>query len=190
MIVLLTEEPSMARLLEIIIPKLWPGSVQGWHWIVLPHEGRTDLERSIPKRMRAWNYGSPHFVILRDNHGGDCFAIKEKLYGLASRSNKPFQVRIVCQELEGWLLGDLAAIKCAYPRAAVRNKAIYRDPDRLNNASQELGRLIKVNKKIDRAEKIGTHFDLSRNKSHSFKVFIETFVRLIETRGDLAAAPG
>lgn len=51
MIVLLTEEASMARLLEIIIPKLWPGSAQVWDWMVLSHEGRTDLERSIRKRM-------------------------------------------------------------------------------------------------------------------------------------------
>ncbi len=188
MIVLLTEEPSMARLLEIIIPKLWPGSVQGWDWIVLPHEGKSDLERSIPKRMAGWNYRSPHFVILRDNDGADCYAIKKKLCDLAVGSNKPFHVRIVCQELESWLLGDLAAVKCAYPRTAVRNKAKFRDPDRLTNASQELGRLINVQGKIARAKNIGRHFDLGNNTSRSFNNFIETFVRVVEASEDLSGA--
>lgn len=189
MIVLLTEEPSMTQLLNIIIPKLWPGSVPGLDWIVLSHQGKTDLERSIPKRMAGWNYGNPHFIILRDNDGADCFAIKQKLCDLASGSNRPFHARIVCQELESWLLGDLAAIRLAYPSASIRNRAMFRDPDRLTNASQELGRLIDVKAKIARAGNIGRHFDLSRNKSRSFNVFVAAFVRLIEARGDLAAAP-
>ncbi len=174
MIVLLTEEPSMTQLLEIIIPKLWPGSMRGVDWMALTHQGKSDLERSIPTKMAAWNYGHPHFIILRDNDGADCFAIKRKLFDLASGCNRPFHVRIVCQELESWLLGDLSAIKCAYPKAAVRNKAKFRDPDRLTNASQELERLINMRAKIARAEKIGRHLDLSKNTSPSFNVFIET----------------
>ena len=186
MIVLLTEEPSMRECLEVIIPKLWPGSIKGTDWLALSFQGKSDLERSIPKKMEGWNYGNPHFIILRDKDSGDCFVIKQKLYDIANQFQKPFHVRIVCQELESWLLGDLEAIRRAYPQATVREKAKFRKPDRLANASQELGSLISVRAKIDRAKNISHWFDFTRNKSESFNVFINTMEQLIQERGDLA----
>ena len=188
MIVLLTEESSMREYLEIIIPKLWPDSTCGVDWMVLSFQGKRDLEKSIPQKMTGWNYGNPHFIILRDNDGGDCFVIKQKLCDIANQSNKPFHVRIVCQELESWLLGDLEAIKQAYPRSAVRDKAKFRNPDRLSNASQELERLINVHPKIDRAKNIGRYLNLRNNLSRSFNVFINMLGQLIRSRGHLTKA--
>ena len=179
MIVLLTEEPSMGECLEVIISGLWPNSVPGVDWLVLSFQGKSDLERSIPMKMGGWNYGNPHFIILRDNDGGDCFAIKKKLCSVAGKYKKPFHVRIVCQQLESWLLGDLQAIKQAFPKVPIKDKAKFRDPDRLTNASQELANLVNVRAKIDRAKKIGRHLSFEENRSHSFHVFIDTFRQLI-----------
>ena len=138
-----------------------------------------------PKKMRGWHYGNPHFVILRDNDGGDCFVLKRKLCNIAKPYKKPFSVRIVCQELESWLLGDMAAIKQAYPKAAVRkNKAKFRKPDELGNAAQELARLIKVHTKINRAKNIGRYLNLQKNRSQSFCVFLNKFRQLIQVCGD------
>ena len=186
MIVLLTEEPSMKECLETIIPKLWPSSMRGTDWLVLSFQGKNDLERSIPQKMKTWNYGNPHFIILRDNDGGDCSVLKQKLCDIANQFPKPFHVRIVCQELESWLLGDLEAIRRAYPKATVREKAKFRKPDKLTNASQELGRLINVHAKIDRAKNISQSFDFTKNKSESFHVFINTLEQLIRVHGDSA----
>ena len=65
MIVLFTEEESMGECLKVIIPKLWPNSVGGLDWMVLSFQGKSDLEKSIPNKMRGWNYGNPHFVIRK-----------------------------------------------------------------------------------------------------------------------------
>ena len=172
MIVLFTEEESMGECLKVIIPKLWPNSGGGLDWMGLSFQGKSDLEKSIPNKMRGWNYGNPHFVILRDNDSGDCFVLKQKLCDIAKPYKKPFSVRIVCQELESWLLGDMEAIKRAYPKAAVpKNKAKFRKPDELGNASQELARLINVHTKIDRAKNIGRYLNFQENRSRSFNIF-------------------
>ena len=149
--------------------------------MVLSFQGKRDLEQSIPKKMKGWNYGCPNFIILRDNDGGDCFAIKQKLCAIAEQSDKPFHVRIVCQQLESWLLGDLQAIKQAYPKAPIKYKAKFRDPDRLTNASQELANLINVRAKIERAKNIGRHLNFKENRSRSFHVFINTFTQLVHS---------
>ena len=143
MIVFLTEEESMKGCLEVILPQLWPGSWEGVNWLVLSFQGKSDLEKSIPQKMRAWNYGNPHFIILRDGDGGDCVEIKRKLHDLAFSHGKPFHVRIVCQELESWLLGDLDAVKCAYPQAKIpsRMKKKFREPDILEKPSEKLKKI-------------------------------------------------
>jgi len=180
MIVLLTEEQSMGECLKVVIPQLWPDSMQGVDWLVFSFQGKSDLKKSIPKKMREWDYGNPHFIILQDKDGGNCVAIKQELCKIAYPHNKPFHVRIVCHELESWLLGDLEAIRRAYPQAEVQDKAKFRNPDRLGNASQELERLIKTETKVQPAKSIGQYFDLTRNKSKSFNVFIGTLKQLIE----------
>ena len=183
MIVLLTEEPSMRECLEVLIPRLWANSIPGKDWIVLSFQGKSDLEKSIPKKMRSWNYGNPHFIILRDNDGGDCFAVKRRLRATAQRWNRPFHVRIVCQELESWLLGDFNAIKRAYPRiAGVSNRPKFRNPDDLTNPSQQLDSLVNERAKIRRAKNISQHFDLTANRSKNLNVFIATLQTEIRKR--------
>ena len=181
MIVLLTEEESMKQYLEVLIPKLWPGSTEGMDWMVLSFQGKSDLERSIPKKMANWSCRNPHFIILRDNDGGNCFTIKQKLRTIANPSKKSFHVRIVCQQLESWLLGDLGAVKLAYPGVTVRKRAKFREPDQLTNASQELEKLVHERAKILRAKKIGEHSDFEKNTSQSFNVFVKTLRQLIRT---------
>lgn len=180
MIVLLTEEQSMGECLKVVIPQLWPDSVRGVDWLVLSFQGKSDLKKSIPKKIRGWNYGNPHFIILQDNDGGDCAAIKQELYNIAYPYNRDFHVRIICQELESWFLGDLEAIRRAYPQAKIQDKAKFRNPDKLGNASQELKGLINIPTKVQRAKNISQHFDLTKNKSKSFNVFIRTLKQLIE----------
>lgn len=181
MIVLLTEEKSMRECLKVIIPQLWPDSIEGLNWFVLSFQGKSDLKKSIPKKMKGWkNYGKPHFIILQDNDGGNYFATKQELCTIANRCGKPFHVRIVCQELESWLLGDPEAIRRAYPQARIPARAQFRKPDKLGNASQELGRLINIPTKVQRAQNISQHLDLTKNKSESFNVFIKTLQQLIQ----------
>ena len=66
-LVFLLEERSIAELLKVIVPGLLPQEVQ---CRFIPHEGKSDLEKSIPRKLRAWNTPGVRFVA----HGvGPCF---------------------------------------------------------------------------------------------------------------------
>ena len=184
MIVLLTEEESMKVALEKLITATWPNRICGVDWIVLDFQGKSDLEKNIPLKMRHWNYGDPHFLILRDQDGGDCVAVKERIRQRAAGAGKPFTIRIVCHELESWFLGELSAVEQAFPDSGasrLKNTAKFRDPDRLANASEELHHLIEVSGKVGRAAAIAEHFTPDNCVSHSFQVFWKTLFSLMET---------
>lgn len=181
-IVFLLEEPSMVELLRGVLPKVFPDWVENQHWIAVPHSGKSDLEASVPRKLRAWNVPGDRFVIMRDNDGGDCRAHKQRLLGLAAvRPADQVLVRIVCQELEGWFLGDLEAVAQAYPVADRQLKARprkYHDPDRMTNASDELRLLTEVPGKVGRAKTISAHLSIEANLSRSFQVFIAGLKRI------------
>lgn len=85
MIVFLAEEESMKVTLERLIARCWPSKVQGVDWIALSFQGKNDLEKNIAPKMKSWNYGTPHFVILRDQDGSDCKFLKTKLCEIAAK---------------------------------------------------------------------------------------------------------
>lgn len=180
MIVLPTEEPSMRAVLEDLIPRFFPDKVENLDWKVIAYSGKSDLEKRFPITMRGWNWGAPTFIVMRDNEGGNCATLKERLVSLASPTSREFRVRIVCQELEGWLIGDSEAVRSAYPRCRFSNdQARYRNPDALTNASDELYRLTGDRAKEKRAERISPHFDPERNRSRSFQVLFRTLTELL-----------
>lgn len=151
MTVLLTEEESMQVTLESLISAAWPESVRGIDWIVLYFQGKSDLEKNIRIKMQQWNYGDPYFIILRDQDGADCLAVKDRLRQRAEVSGKPFSIRIVCNELESWFLGELNAIEAAFPdtkAGGLKNTAKYRNPDLMTNASDELHKVVGISGKV------------------------------------------
>jgi len=175
MIIVLTEERSMEETVRFLMEKHRPDLAEGLNWFVFSYNGKSDLERNIVTRMRQWNYGEPQFVIMRDADGGDCQQIKHSLSLLADSGGKTYKVRIVCQELESWFLGDSEAVRAAYQRCNFSNNtAAYRDPDGLGNASDELTRLTGDQAKVGRARLIAPHLEPARNCSKSFRVFFET----------------
>jgi hypothetical protein len=162
MIVFLTEEESMKVTLERLISTKWPTAVQGVEWIVLCFQGKSDLEKNVLTKMQQWNYGDPHFIVLR---------VKERLRQKADGAGKPFSVRIVCNELESWFLGELNAVEAAFPASRatlLKNTAKYRNPDLLTNASDELHKLVDISGKVSRAKAIAEHFKPDDCVSHSF----------------------
>lgn len=175
MIVLMTEEPSMLVTLESLITRFFPQRVKDRDWMVSAFSGKSDLEKNIPIKMRGWKWGNPFFIILRDADGGDCVALKEHLAGLANPWDTEYKIRVVCQELESWFIGDCEAVRKAYPRCVFSNETkSYRNPDRLTNASQELSKLTGDQTKLHRAKSISVHLEPSRNCSRSFQVLFKT----------------
>jgi hypothetical protein len=186
-IVFLLEEASMVELLRGVLPKIFPDWVENHHWIAIPHNGKSDLEASIPRKLRAWNLPEDRFVILRDNDGGDCRVHKRRLAALAvAKPEEHVLIRIVCQELESWFLGDLPAVAQAYPAAAHNlkaNRRKYPDPDRMTNAADELRQLTEVPGKVARAKAISGGMTVETNLSHSFQVFVSGLKRLVGPSG-------
>ena len=171
-LVLLLEEESMQILLDGLLPRLFPGLP----FQCLPHNGKTDLERSIPRKLRAWREPGVRFAVVRDNDGGDCRALKEHLRGLCCDGRRGDTViRIVCQELEAWYLGDPNALADAFGREALRGmgqKAQFRDPDAVPRPSEAVERLVPEFQKVSGARRMARHLSRDRNRSRSFQAFV------------------
>jgi len=183
MIVIFTEERSMSVTIKALMQSCFSGLTQGVDWLVIDFNGKSDLERNFPDRMRKWTYGDPSFIIIRDADGGDCIRIKNQIAGLAADTGKAgFKVRIVCQELESWFIGDGEAVRRAFPRCRFSNRqSPYRAPDRIGNPSQELGTLTGDYSKVQRAGLIAPHLAPSRNASPSFRTFFKTLSGMLNT---------
>lgn len=173
MLVFMLEEPSMKAFLEGLLPRVIPAGVG---FKLIPHEGKTDLERSIVRKLRAWKTPDTRFVVVRDQDSGDCVAIKERLAKLCKEAGKPeAHVVIVCRELEAWFIGDLAAVGGAYAQPALarwQDKEKFRDPDRLGSPSRELKELVPGYGKMDGGRRMGSCIALEGSRSRSFGYFV------------------
>lgn len=172
-LVFLLEEASIVELLKVIVPSLVPDHIQ---CLYIPHEGKSDLERSIPRKLRAWNKPGVQFVVVRDKDQGDCHAVKDRLRELCRQGQRTDTlIRIVCHHLESWYLGDLIAVESAFGLNGIahrQDQAKFREPDALSNAEDELRRLAPQYQKIAGSRQIAPSLSLDRNRSHSFQVFI------------------
>ncbi|HER25797.1 MAG TPA: DUF4276 family protein [Rhodospirillales bacterium] len=165
----------MKVVLNEILPQILPMDIE---FLILEHEGKSDLEKSIPRKLKGWKTPNTHFVVLRDNDGADCIQIKNRLVTICSQNGRPDTlVRIVCQELEAWFIGDLAAIDSA---DLVRNSrfkemqgiAKFRDPDKIVNPKDKLRHLIPGYQAVSGARSISKHLNLNQNRSASFQTFV------------------
>jgi hypothetical protein len=180
-IVFLIEEYSMKVLLDGLLPRLVPGL----QFLCVPHEGKQDLEKSIPKKLRAWREPGVCFVVLRDNDAGDCRELKDRLIALCRDGGREdVLVRIACQELEAWYLGEPAAMADVFGNEQLRNmgsKARYRDPDAVVRPSEEIEKLVPEFQKVSGARLMAKRLSRDGNSSRSFQVLIEGIDRFSTT---------
>ncbi len=180
-IVFMLEEPSMREMLEGLLPRILPRNVS--HQCI-PHKGKSDLEKSIPRKLKGWREPGVRFVIVRDQDSEDCRLVKENLVRLCAKSGREDTlVRIVCRELEAWYLGDLNAVEKGLEIRGVakyQQKSKFRTPDGIQKPSLELKRLTPMYRKVSGSRAIGPHLSLSDNRSRSFHVFIEGVKRMFD----------
>ena len=162
----------MRALLDGLLPRLFPGLP----FQCVPHEGKTDLERSIPHKLRGWREPGVRFAVVRDNDGRDCRALKDDLRGLCRAGHRDDTlIRIVCQELEAWYLGEPDALADAFGREALRNigqKARFREPDSVSRPSEAVEQLVPEFQRVSGARRMARHLTRERNRSTSFRVFM------------------
>ncbi len=176
--IFMVEEESIEPCIKKMIQELSPNI----SYRVIIHDGKQDLEKSIPRKLRAFqNYDDVEykFVILRDQDSSNCIALKQRLYKMCCDENKNDSiVRIVCNSLEGWFLGDLDAIALTFNvRVPSQKKKKFRNPDIITNPIKEIETITSEHySKVSNARKISQNLDLERNVSNSFNVFKETIV--------------
>ncbi|QYU66518.1 DUF4276 family protein [Leptolyngbya sp. 15MV] len=147
---------------------------------VIPHEGKSDLERSIRRKIAGWHAPRPpRFVIAMDGSAAARDAIKQRLLQqVPLDARHRTKVRIVVHELESWFLGDPAAVERAGLLSdAPARRRLFRLAQRnlcqLSNPVQELSKLLNVTGKIARARAVAPHMNLQANAAASFAPFIE-----------------
>ena len=186
-IIFLLEEPSMKVLLDHWLPRLFPGWEDGQHFFCIPHEGKSDLDRSIPRKLAAWRFPADRFVIVRDNDNADCIALKARLRALCQKSGRPeTMIRLVCQELEGWYVGDLAALATAFERPKLDTPAHrkrFSEPDTWQKPSVEVKRLVPSFQKYSGARLMAQHLNPEKNRSPSLQIFVAGVRRLADSMG-------
>ncbi|WP_134063932.1 DUF4276 family protein [Pseudomonas sp. JV241A] len=176
-IVFMLEEPSMKHFLAGFIGRLFPE-----HFTVtyLVHEGKQDLEKSIPRKLRGWQVPNSYFIIVRDKDGEDPLVLKARLRELCADRPESL-IRIPVHHLESWILGDLPALAIAFNKpslVALAGNRKFRSPDSLANASQELAKLIPGYQKVGGARSVSPHVNIENNLSRSFNLFIRDVKRL------------
>ncbi len=186
-LVLLLEEESMGVLLDGLLPRLFPGLP----FQCVPHEGKSDLECSIPRKLRGWREPGVRFAVVRDNDGADCRALKDHLRDLCRAGRREDAlIRIACQELEAWYLGEPDALADAFGREALRGigqRARFREPDAVRRPSEAVERLVPEFQKVFGARRMARHVTRERNRSTSFRVFM---AGIEAVAADLAARHG
>ena len=177
-VIFLLEEYSMKALLDGLLPRLFPDL----SFLCVSHDGKGDLEKSIPRKLRGWREPGARFVIVRDNDRGDCKALKEHLRGLCSvRQEEHCLIRLACQELEAWYFGEPDALAEAFKKESLRkigSRARFRRPDAVPYPASELAKLVPRYQKVSGSRVLADHLTRERNCSPSFQAMMNGVERL------------
>ena len=182
-LVFMLEEESAKHLLKALLPKILD-ELHSINCIYIPHQGKSELRQSIPRKLKTWRQPNTFFVILHDQDSHDCKELKQELQEICAKQSKHTPlIRIACRELEAWYFGDLNAVEKAFPNFRAdkhRNKSKYRNPDDIDHPSKELQRIAKGFHKNVAAKEVPQYMDVKNNSSKSFHHLItgvQKFVR-------------
>lgn len=180
-LVFLLEEPSAKAMLEGVLPRLLAKQTEVQFMVF---EGKQDLHKQLPKRMKFWQKPDTRFVVMRDQDSGDCRLIRQELLALCAQAGRPDAlVRIACHELESFYLGDLLAVEQGLSMKGLskhQESRKFRAPDMLSNAAEELRKLtVGRYQKLSGSRAIGPHLDVEgKNRSRSFNALLAGICRV------------
>jgi hypothetical protein len=212
----LVEDQSGKRMIDIILPKILRNSDT---FKVHPYKGIGRIPRNLiassdaskrilldqlPRLLRGFGKtflkypnDSPAVVIVVCDLDRKCLKeFRAELYDLLDSCFPKPETRfcIAVEEGEAWLLGDIEAVKLAYPKAKKTSLNSYVNDSICNTwecladavypgGSKELSKkgwqVIGKEKSIW-AEKISPHIDINENKSPSFNYFVLKIRELLQ----------
>jgi hypothetical protein len=168
-LIIFTEEPSMKATLHCLIPKL---GLDARNVKVIGFDGVGDMENALPRQLRALRASPEKVLILRDNDNGNCAARKSRLMQMAAAAGVAprTKVRIVCQMLEAWFIGDVDALLASrHFKKSVPRRLERCDPDEQPNPKKELSKLRDDYREITAANAVARHLNPEVNRSASFR---------------------
>lgn len=216
---ILVEDQSGKKMLDILIPKI----IGEEHtFIVHPYKGIGKIPKNLgdpkeargrllmdnlPKLLRGYGKTQmnrknfPEVVIVVCDLDDRCQKLfRNELLAILQSCHPRPETRFcfAIEEGEAWFLGDLNAIKKAYPSAKDKvlqdytNDAICGTWERLADAIYQGGAPTLIKKgwqavgaeKSTWAEKISPHMTVTHNLSPSFRYFRETIKKLLESCSD------
>ncbi len=95
-------------------------------------------------------------------------------------------IRIACQELEAWYLGEPDALADAFGEESLRTlgqRAGFRSPDAVLRPSAEVERRIPAFQKVSGARRMAQHMTRERNRSPSFQSLMSGIEALSRSLG-------
>lgn len=186
-VVFIVEEESMKVLLDTILPILRDHLRLGSRRLrCVQSKGKGNLKAKcmgfIPGQAKR-RPGSL-FVILCDQDDDECKKIKRDFVDIARKCGVSgrSRIRIVCRELEAWLLGDRVAFELAYPDSRI-SKRDHANPDNVTKPKRIVIRHAKSNKPVEIAQQVGRKMTIESirdNTSVSFQQFVSGLARLCE----------
>jgi hypothetical protein len=209
---ILVEDQSGKKALDILVPKII-GNDHTFKVFAYKGVGRipknmnsgvdaskrillSNLPRLLKGYGKSWqNYSAAVFVIC-DLDDKCLKAFRQELFNILNACNPQPEIRfcVAIEEGEAWFLGDIPAIKSAYPKAkdavlnAYVNDSICGTWERLAEAVYTGGPSALSAKgwqavgaeKSQWAEKISPHMDVTNNASPSFVYFRQKLKDLLE----------
>jgi hypothetical protein len=203
---ILVEERSMYVALQNLVPQIVGDISLNFHVF----DGKRNLLRNVEARLRGYagmfrSWKDAAIVVLVNEDREDCKELKKELERAAQvtglgtlsvprRESVRVLNRIVIEELEAWFFGDPDAVVAAYPRVKRRTfpQSALRDPDSIGGGTWEaLERLLNKHnyhigglRKVDCAQAISVHMDVTRNSSRSFNEFRRGLELLVDGGDD------
>ena len=74
----------MQTFLDLFLRRIYPDL----EFVCIPHNGKSHLDRNIVHTLRSWRVPGDRFVIVRDNDGADCHALKQRLRELCRQGGR------------------------------------------------------------------------------------------------------
>jgi hypothetical protein len=178
LVVFFVEEDSMKAFLENFLSRL---GISTTAYNISVFEGKNQLKKNLTPKMNQWRLPNTQFFVLMDNDNKpNCKDVKLALFKQCEEANRPDTIiRLVCQELEAWYLGDLTTVSNYYnqPIKLPTLKQITQQnikPDSVDKPSELLKQQFLNFKKGDLARYMGKHITLEGNSSVSFGYFVQS----------------